>query len=167
MDSSVIFIGIRGSVHCLDRRTGQGVWSAALKGSDFVTLLLDGDRLFAGTRGEVYCLDAATGRELWHNEIRDRVLDCYPLPRRPVLPIPRRRRSVARTKPRLEQQRLEQQRRLDSSPINKHKIRSLKNVRQRVAKLIAVREVGLSRWPISRFQESVKCASIAHRLLIK
>jgi outer membrane protein assembly factor BamB len=49
--------------------TGQNVWSTNLKGSDFVTLLLDGELLLAATHGEVFCLHAATGKLLWHNEM--------------------------------------------------------------------------------------------------
>jgi outer membrane protein assembly factor BamB len=98
MDSSVIFVGIRGSVHCLDRRTGQGVWSASLKGSDYVTLLLDGDLLLAATRGEVFCLQAATGSILWNNNLPGQGLGLASMPRRQGLPILRQRRSVARTK---------------------------------------------------------------------
>lgn len=48
-------------------RDGKEVWSTWLKGTDFVTLLLDGDVLLAATRGEVFCLDAATGKHLWSN----------------------------------------------------------------------------------------------------
>lgn len=69
MVSSVIFIGIHGNVFCLDRMTGREIWSAGLKGSDFVTLLPDGDLLLAATHGEVFCLQAATGKILWHNEM--------------------------------------------------------------------------------------------------
>jgi len=69
MNSSVIFIGIHGNVHCLDRATGQARWSATLKGSEFVTVLLDGDLVLAATRGEVFCLQAATGNLLWKNDL--------------------------------------------------------------------------------------------------
>jgi outer membrane protein assembly factor BamB len=69
MASAVVFVGIHGGVFCLNRTTGQAVWSASLKGSDFVTLLLDGELLLAGTRGEVFCLDAATGQVRWHNDM--------------------------------------------------------------------------------------------------
>jgi glucose dehydrogenase len=69
MAPSVIFIGMHGRTFCLDRASGQIVWSANLKGSDFVTLLLDGDLLLAATHGEVWGLQAATGKVLWHNEM--------------------------------------------------------------------------------------------------
>jgi outer membrane protein assembly factor BamB len=67
--SSAIFIGIRGGVIALDRGTGQRLWKTALKGADFVTVMLDADRVIAATKGEVFCLDAATGHLLWRNEL--------------------------------------------------------------------------------------------------
>jgi len=109
MDSSVIFVGIRGSAICLDRATGQEIWSASFKGTDSVTLLLDGDRLFAASRGEVYCLDAATGRELWHNGMSGQGYGLASIASAAGLPIQRRRRSVARMKRRQGQQRLDSQ----------------------------------------------------------
>ena len=69
MAPEVVFVGMHGSVFCLNRMTGQVVWSTGLRGSDFVTLLLDGELLLAGTRGEVFCLDAATGSLRWHNDM--------------------------------------------------------------------------------------------------
>jgi outer membrane protein assembly factor BamB len=74
------------------------VWSASLKGSDYVTLLLDGDLLLAATRGEVFCLQAATGSILWNNNLPGQGLGLASMPRRQGLPILRQRRSVARTK---------------------------------------------------------------------
>lgn len=69
MDTSVVFVGLNGRAFCLDRATGQLVWEAKLKGTDFVTLLVDGDLLFAATRGEIFCLHAATGNLLWQNDM--------------------------------------------------------------------------------------------------
>ena len=62
-----VFLGIRGSVMALDKKTGVRVWETKLKGSSFVTLLVDGSRIFAGAQGEIFCLDAATGKTLWHD----------------------------------------------------------------------------------------------------
>lgn len=65
-----VFLGIKGSVLALDLATGQRLWTAALKGQGFVSVLVEGDRVIAGTHGEVFCLDAATGRQLWHDGLR-------------------------------------------------------------------------------------------------
>ena len=69
MTSSTIFPGIRGAVVALDRGTGRQLWKAALKGSDFVNVLLDNDRVITATKGEVFCLDPATAQVLWHNQL--------------------------------------------------------------------------------------------------
>ena len=69
MGPSNIFVGIKGNILCLDRKTGQMLWERSLKGTDFVTLLVDGDIVLAGTNGEISCLDAATGKILWHNNL--------------------------------------------------------------------------------------------------
>lgn len=65
-----IFAGIKGSVLALDRSTGDIVWQKHLKGSEFVTVMLDGDTLYAAAYGEVFCLDATTGDVRWHNPLK-------------------------------------------------------------------------------------------------
>ena len=68
--TNLIFIGIKGTALALDRATGQEVWRAKLKGSDFASVvLLDGD-LFATASGELFCLDAATGKLRWQNPLK-------------------------------------------------------------------------------------------------
>lgn len=66
---STVFLGIQGYVVALDRATGQELWETPLKGSDFVNVMLDGDRVLAATRGEIFCLDPAAGRVLWNNKL--------------------------------------------------------------------------------------------------
>jgi outer membrane protein assembly factor BamB len=65
-----IYIGIRGTVLALDRSRGVEIWRADLKGSDFVNVVLYGDRVLAATKGEVFCLDSTTGKILWNNELK-------------------------------------------------------------------------------------------------
>jgi outer membrane protein assembly factor BamB len=62
-----IYIGIRGTVLALDRSNGVEMWRTPLKGSDFVNVILDGDKAVATTKGEVDCLDSTTGGILWSN----------------------------------------------------------------------------------------------------
>ena len=64
------YIGIHGTVLCLDRSSGRELWRSELKGSDFVNVILDGGDLFASTRGEIFCLDPATGRVRWNNPLK-------------------------------------------------------------------------------------------------
>ena len=69
MASSKIFLGVHGEVVALDRTTGQEQWHTKLAGSDFVNLLLDGDRVIATTKGKAFCIDAGTGQLLWRNDL--------------------------------------------------------------------------------------------------
>jgi outer membrane protein assembly factor BamB len=69
MNSSAVFVGINGTVIAIDRATGQDLWQTELKGSDFVNVILDGDRVLAATSGEIFCLDPGTGAQLWHNKL--------------------------------------------------------------------------------------------------
>ncbi len=68
--TSLIFIGIAGSVLALDRASGEEVWRASLKGADFVNVVLDGGDLYATAKGELFCLDPATGRIRWQNPLK-------------------------------------------------------------------------------------------------
>jgi outer membrane protein assembly factor BamB len=69
-NSKIIYIGIKGSILALDTGTGRQVWATELKGNDFVSVLVEGEKIFAATCGEVFCLDHQTGRVLWHNELK-------------------------------------------------------------------------------------------------
>ena len=68
--TSIMYLGVRGTVVALDRRTGAEVWRTPLKGGDFVNVALDGDSLFATARGEIFCLDPVTGRIRWANPLK-------------------------------------------------------------------------------------------------
>lgn len=68
--SELVFIGIKGSVVALNRATGEQVWAAHLKGSEFVNVVVDGGTLFATTSGEVFALHPLTGDGLWHNRLK-------------------------------------------------------------------------------------------------
>jgi outer membrane protein assembly factor BamB len=68
--SDLIFVGIKGSVVSLNRTTGQQVWATHLKGSDFVSVVLENDMLLAVCHGEVFCLDPLSGNGRWHNPLK-------------------------------------------------------------------------------------------------
>ena len=68
--SELVFIGIKGSVVALNRATGQQVWTAKLKGSYFVNVVLDGGKVLAACCGEIFCLDPLTGAVRWHNPLK-------------------------------------------------------------------------------------------------
>jgi outer membrane protein assembly factor BamB len=68
--SSLLFIGVKGTVLALDRATGKQVWSTKLKGSDFVNVARDDGDLYATNKGEIFCLDPATGQIRWSNPLK-------------------------------------------------------------------------------------------------
>jgi outer membrane protein assembly factor BamB len=67
---SLIFVGIKNSVVALDVKSGEEVWRTKLKGSDFVTVLFDGESLVAANAGEIFALDPQTGTVRWHNTMK-------------------------------------------------------------------------------------------------
>ena len=67
---SLIFVGIRNTVLALDPRTGEAVWTMALRSSEFTSVMWDGEALVATSAGEVYRLDPATGEVVWHNTLK-------------------------------------------------------------------------------------------------
>ena len=68
--SELVFIGIKGSVVALNRATGKQVWTARLKGSGFVNVVVQGGAVLASCYGEIFCLDPLTGNALWHNPLK-------------------------------------------------------------------------------------------------
>jgi outer membrane protein assembly factor BamB len=68
--SQTVFVGIKGSVIALNKASGDLVWTADLKGGDFVNVIIDGDDVFATTRGEIFCLNPATGVIRWTNRLK-------------------------------------------------------------------------------------------------
>jgi outer membrane protein assembly factor BamB len=74
MSHDHVYVGLNSRVAAVDRRSGETLWQAKLKGvlsggTGFVTVLADGGRVFACTSGELSCLDAATGQILWRNKL--------------------------------------------------------------------------------------------------
>lgn len=67
---TIIYVGIKHFVVALDARTGAEVWRTKLKGSDFVTVLWDGETLVAANSGEVWGIDEKSGAVMWHNELK-------------------------------------------------------------------------------------------------
>jgi outer membrane protein assembly factor BamB len=69
--SDLIFTGFNKRVAALHRQTGQIVWEwTSGNGSQYVSLLLDGDLLVVAVDGYMYGLDAKTGKRRWANEMK-------------------------------------------------------------------------------------------------
>lgn len=68
--TDLIFTGFNKRVAALHRLTGEIVWQwTAPSGSNYTSLLLDGDRLIVSVHGYMYALDALNGTQLWMNEM--------------------------------------------------------------------------------------------------
>ena len=65
-----IYIGIKGRVIALNRKSGQQLWETHLTGSQFVNVHREGDHIFATTKGEVFCLDVRSGKIKWENGMK-------------------------------------------------------------------------------------------------
>lgn len=66
----LLYVGVQGNVIAYEKSTGRKIWATSLKSSQFVNLILDGDRLFAHTQGELFALDAQTGKLLWQDGLK-------------------------------------------------------------------------------------------------
>jgi len=71
-----VYVGAEdGKLHCVDARTGQGIWTfqtgAAIWSSPCV---VDGKVIFGSRDFHLYCLDAATGKELWKVKLDGRII---------------------------------------------------------------------------------------------
>jgi outer membrane protein assembly factor BamB len=64
-----LYLGIKGHVVALDRRTGDEVWRTHLKGGDFVSVTVQ-DAVYAATKGEIFCLEPDTGEIRWRNPLK-------------------------------------------------------------------------------------------------
>jgi outer membrane protein assembly factor BamB len=63
-----LFIGIQGKAVCLDKATGDILWSSKLKSSSSVTnVYYEDNQVFAYSGGHLFCLSADTGDIVWEN----------------------------------------------------------------------------------------------------
>ncbi|MFT6990955.1 MAG: outer membrane protein assembly factor BamB [Paraglaciecola sp.] len=63
-----LFIGIQGKAVCLDKASGDILWSSKLKSSSSVTnVYYEDNQVFAYSGGHLFCLNAETGEIVWEN----------------------------------------------------------------------------------------------------
>ena len=67
--SNVVYLGVKGSVVAIDKRTGRELWRTHLNGSSLTTLMVDEDVILAYTRGHLYGINPESGRQIWHNKL--------------------------------------------------------------------------------------------------
>ncbi|WP_232056453.1 outer membrane protein assembly factor BamB family protein [Pseudoalteromonas sp. A25] len=65
-----LLLGIKGHAVCLDKHTGNKIWSTKLKATSGVTnMFVDGDLVFAYSGGHLFCLDIHSGDIKWENKL--------------------------------------------------------------------------------------------------
>jgi outer membrane protein assembly factor BamB len=67
--ASALFVGTKGTVIAVDRRTGETLWESELKGAEFVDVMIVDGELFAASKGRLYKLDPVSGDILWRNDL--------------------------------------------------------------------------------------------------
>src|SRR3954470_10840279 len=76
MRTHILYVGVRGYVTAVDKKSGETLWHTKLKtsfavsGEGFVTLLVEDGRVFAHTYGRLFCLETESGDILWENELQ-------------------------------------------------------------------------------------------------
>lgn len=64
-----LYIGVKGHVVCLDKRTGSIIWKTHLKSSGLTNLVIQDPLIIAHTKGELYALNRPNGSILWNNPL--------------------------------------------------------------------------------------------------
>jgi outer membrane protein assembly factor BamB len=67
--SEIVYLGVKGSVVAVETATGAERWRTHLKGSGFVTVLVDDEVIVAHAGGHLFGLDPESGDERWHNDL--------------------------------------------------------------------------------------------------
>ena len=64
-----LYIGVKGHVVCLNKRTGKEIWKTHLKSSGLTNLVIQDDLIVAHTKGELFALKMTDGAILWNNPL--------------------------------------------------------------------------------------------------
>ncbi|MCF7957027.1 MAG: PQQ-like beta-propeller repeat protein [Phycisphaerae bacterium] len=64
--NDVLYVGIKGHVVAIDKRSGQELWRTKLGGYSLVNILVDTEMVFAYAKGHVFGL-TFNGEVLWDN----------------------------------------------------------------------------------------------------
>lgn len=66
-----LFLGVKGLVVCVDKNTGDNIWSTKLKPTSGITnVFIDDELVFAHAGGHLFCLDINTGSIKWENPLK-------------------------------------------------------------------------------------------------
>ncbi len=64
-----LYLGIKGHVVCLEKKTGKELWKTKLKGMSLTNVIYDNKNIYAYANGHLFCLDADFGKVLWKNTL--------------------------------------------------------------------------------------------------
>jgi len=95
--SSLMYIGIKGTVIALDRFSGNEYWRTSLKGCEFVNVVMADYLVYATVRGEIYCLDPLTGRILWNNPLKGMGWGMITIAGQSIVPLAAKRAADAQS----------------------------------------------------------------------
>jgi outer membrane protein assembly factor BamB len=66
-----LYLGIKGSVVCLEQKTGEVIWSKHLKSSSAITnIYIEDNFIFAYSGGHLFCLTTDKGDIVWENKLK-------------------------------------------------------------------------------------------------
>lgn len=66
-----LFLGIKGHAVCIDKLSGDQIWSVKLKYTTEVTnILVDDDLVFVYSDGHLFCLEIHDGTVKWENKLK-------------------------------------------------------------------------------------------------
>lgn len=70
--SDLLFVGTRGHVRAVSKRTGRLAWDLSLPGTGYevVTILVEDDVVYAGSRGHLFAIDAVSGALIWQTGLK-------------------------------------------------------------------------------------------------
>ncbi len=65
-----LLLGIKGHAVCVNKKTGDKLWSTKLKSTSGVTnIFVEDDSVFAYSGGHLFCLDLKSGTIKWENKL--------------------------------------------------------------------------------------------------
>ncbi|MFK8010808.1 MAG: PQQ-binding-like beta-propeller repeat protein [Marinicellaceae bacterium] len=66
---SHLYLGIKGSVVCIEKSSGKELWSTKLKSMHITNIICLSGQIFAYTKGHLFCIDKDFGKIIWENSL--------------------------------------------------------------------------------------------------
>lgn len=65
-----LFVGIKGHVVCVEKKSGKELWRTKLKSADLTNVYYEDNHVYAYAYGHLFCLSATNGNILWENDLK-------------------------------------------------------------------------------------------------